>query len=46
MPTKTQNHPDFEAETKDTIFMVEIKAEKDIDDTEVKKKAETDRRSP
>lgn len=33
-------HPDFVVETADTIFMVEIKAEKDIDDTEVQEKAE------
>ncbi len=33
-------HPDFVVETVDTIFMVEIKAEKDIDDTEVQEKAE------
>ena len=33
-------HPDFVVETGDTIFMVEIKAEKDIDDTEVREKAE------
>ena len=33
-------HPDFVVETADTIFMVEIKAEKDIDDSEVQEKAE------
>lgn len=33
-------HPDFVVEIADTIFMVEIKAEKDIDDTEVQEKAE------
>lgn len=33
-------YPDFVVETADTIFMVEIKAEKDIDDTEVQEKAE------
>jgi len=33
-------HPDFVVETADTIFMVEIKAERDIDDTEVQEKAE------
>lgn len=33
-------HPDFVVETADAIFMVEIKAEKDIDDTEVQEKAE------
>ncbi len=33
-------HPDFVVETADSIFMVEIKAEKDIDDTEVQEKAE------
>ncbi|MDO8591009.1 MAG: DEAD/DEAH box helicase family protein [bacterium] len=32
-------HPDFVAETMDAIFMIEIKAEKDIDDKEVKEKA-------
>lgn len=32
--------PDFIVEIADTIFMVEIKAEKDIDDTEVQEKAE------
>ena len=32
-------HPDFVAETADAIFMVEIKAEKDIDDAEVQEKA-------
>jgi len=31
--------PDFVVETKDVIFMVEIKAEKDIDDAEVQEKA-------
>ena len=33
-------HPDFVVETKDIIFMVEIKAERDIDDSEVQEKAE------
>lgn len=33
-------HPDFVVETADTIFMVEIKAERDIDDSEVQEKAE------
>ncbi|MBU1038978.1 DEAD/DEAH box helicase family protein [Patescibacteria group bacterium] len=33
-------HPDFVVETADTIFMVEIKAERDIDDAEVQEKAE------
>lgn len=33
-------HPDFVVETADAIFMVEIKAEKDIDDAEVQEKAE------
>ena len=33
-------HPDFVVETADMIFMVEIKAERDIDDTEVQEKAE------
>ena len=32
--------PDFVVETKDMIYLVEIKAEKDIDDKEVKEKAE------
>jgi len=32
-------HPDFVVETADAIFMVEIKAEKDIDDAEVQEKA-------
>ena len=32
--------PDFVVETKDAIYMVEIKAEKDIDDKEVQEKAE------
>jgi type III restriction enzyme len=32
--------PDFVVETKDTIYMIEIKAEKDIDDNEVQEKAE------
>ena len=32
-------HPDFVAETAETIFMIEIKAERDIDDTEVQEKA-------
>jgi type III restriction enzyme len=32
-------YPDFVAETADTIFMIEIKAEKDIDDIEVQEKA-------
>src|SRR3989344_4412660 len=33
-------HPDFVVETADTIFMVEIKAERDIDDAQVQEKAE------
>jgi len=33
-------HPDFVVETADNIFMVEIKAERDIDDAEVQEKAE------
>ncbi|RJQ28691.1 type III restriction endonuclease subunit R [Candidatus Parcubacteria bacterium] len=33
-------HPDFVVETVDSIFMVEIKAERDIDDSEVQEKAE------
>lgn len=33
-------HPDFVVETADAIFMVEIKAERDIDDAEVQEKAE------
>jgi len=33
-------HPDFVVETADNIFMIEIKAERDIDDTEVQEKAE------
>ena len=32
-------HPDFVVETAEAIFMVEIKAEKDIDDVEVQEKA-------
>lgn len=32
--------PDFVVETKDTIYLVEIKAERDIDDAEVLEKAE------
>ncbi len=32
-------HPDFIVETAESIFMVEIKAEKDIDDVEVQEKA-------
>jgi type III restriction enzyme len=32
--------PDFVVETADSIFMIEIKAEKDIDDEEVREKAE------
>lgn len=32
--------PDFVVETKDAIYMIEIKAEKDIDDNEVREKAE------
>jgi len=31
--------PDFIVETKDIIYMIEIKAEKDVDDSEVKEKA-------
>lgn len=31
--------PDFAVETKDNIYMIEIKAEKDIDDVEVQEKA-------
>ncbi len=34
-------HPDFVVETADTIFMIEIKAEKDVDNTEVQEKADT-----
>ncbi len=33
--------PDFVVETSDTIYLIEIKAEKDIDDTEVQEKAES-----
>jgi type III restriction enzyme len=32
--------PDFVVETKDAIFLIEIKAERDIDDAEVREKAE------
>lgn len=35
-----QYEPDFVVETKDTIYLVEIKAERDIDDAEVFEKAE------
>ena len=37
-------HPDFVAETMNNIFMVEIKAERDIDDAEVQEKAEAGKR--
>lgn len=37
-------HPDFVVETADTIFMIEIKAEKDIDDIEVQEKAASGRK--
>lgn len=33
-------HPDFVVETADSIFMIEVKAEKDMDDKEVQEKAE------
>lgn len=36
--------PDFVVETKDTIYLIEIKAERDIDDTEVQEKAEAGRK--
>jgi len=36
--------PDFVAESKDAIYMIEIKAEKDIDDAEVLEKAEAGRK--
>jgi type III restriction enzyme len=36
--------PDFIVETKDTIYMVEIKAEGDINDVEVREKAEAGRK--
>ena len=32
-------HPDFVVETKDAIYMIEIKAEKDVDSNEVQEKA-------